>query len=151
MILAVATALALAPCVLPAGQRTVSIGLAAYGHEFGGLGVVAFESEGFTLLVLSPGGTELFSVRQDGAGTTIHAAVAGWEPWLAQVPFERDLRLLSVSESCGVDGGRVRVGVEGCRRWRGRGGPARARQAPDGRWVLVDPRRQYRLSYKEAV
>jgi len=180
MILALSAALATPPpCPLPAGEHVVTLGIASHGHTFGGLGVVDFSGEDWTLTALSPAGPAIFSVVHERGLTTVQSAFPEWTPLLAQLPFDRDLRLLHTptAETCEVvppsptasfaapsapspEPGaskdpappplRGRIVVHGTpRRWRGAPGPARV-TADGDKLVLTDPVRGYTLTVVEA-
>lgn len=151
-LLGAALAAPLPACPPPVEERLYSLGIRVHGHTLGGLAAVAFPAGAdFRLVALSPAGPALFSVQRKGALTTVDAAFPEWRPWLEALPFERDLRLVddARSASCADPGGRIHVRGE-IRRWRGTGGPARARVDADGRWVVHDPLRGYTLTLKEA-
>ena len=131
-------------------DRVYSLGMTVHGHSVGGLAVVSTTPDSFTLVALAPTGPELFSIQRHGEATTIDSPLPEWKPWLARIPFERDLGLVSppLVGSCTTPAGRVHV-RDHRRRWRGAGGPARAAQQADGRWVLHDPWRGYTLTLRE--
>ncbi len=131
-------------------DRVYSLGMAVHGHTVGGLAVVSTTPDSFTLVVLAPAGPELFSIQRHGETTSIDSPLPEWTPWLARLPFERDLALVSPSVlgPCAHPSGRIHV-RDGRRRWHGKDGPARATQEADGRWVLHDPCRGYTLTLKE--
>lgn len=144
-------ALALPLCPAPAAEILISMMIETRGHQLGGLAAVAFDGEDFSLVALSPAGPELFTVQTVRHTTTVTSPFPAWIPWLRHLPFERDLRLIQtpVVESCRTDDGHILV-RNGERRWRGRGGPARAQLDEEGRTVLVDPWRRYTLRVKAA-
>lgn len=138
-------------CTAPTGDRLYTLAISVAGHTLGGLGAVAFGPDSFQLVALSPTGPELFTVARSGDQTTLTAAFPAWEPWLARLPFERDLRLVAPDRAQTCRDGTATVRVDGpVRRWRGRGGPARAELGEDGRWTVTDPRRGYTLTLAEA-
>lgn len=151
LLLLVAGATALPACPDADDDRLYSLAMTIRGHSVGGLAAVSLTADGFTLAALSPAGPELFTVRRAGTTTTVSSPLPEWTPWLERLPFERDLRLVSptITGSCARADGRIRV-VDSGRRWRGHGGPARAAQDAEGRWVLHDPWRGYTLILKEA-
>ena len=104
MILLSAALAAPPPCPLPTGEHVVTLGIASHGHSFGGLGVVDFSGEDWTLTALSPAGPAIFSVVHEAGLTTVQSAFPEWTPLLGQLPFDRDLRLLHTptSETCEV-------------------------------------------------
>lgn len=126
-------------CPAPAIESAeVQLGVRAFGRELGGLGVISLSAERYSLTLLVPTGSELFTVS--GPPSTVVAMVPGWAPWLAKMPVERDLRLVftEVPERCATGGGRVRSKVTETgwvRHWCGEGGAARA--VRDGNLVTV--------------
>lgn len=104
MILLSAALAATPPCPLPTGEHVVTLGIASHGHTFGGLGIVDFSGEDWTLTALSPAGPAIFSVVHEAGLTTVQSAFPEWTPLLAQLPFDRDLRLLHTptTETCEV-------------------------------------------------
>lgn len=151
MILGLATALAALPaCPAPTGEHIVTLGIAAHGHSFGGLGVVDFAGEDWSLTALSPAGPALFTVTHTDGVTTVNSAFPEWSSVLGQLPFARDLVLLHTvtSTSCAVGGSRILVRPDR-RLWRGAPGTARVQEA-GGKAVLTDPLRGYTLTIVEA-
>lgn len=118
-----------------------------------GMAVVVLE-ESFALQGLSPAGTALFTVTDEG----VTAPDEGWAAALERIPFERDMRLVyqwactDASGRCTHDDATIRqtleVGDDATwieRRYRGPSGPATVRLR-DGMAVLEDPRRRYTLT-----
>jgi hypothetical protein len=119
------------PCAASAlAGEVVQLAVESVGRKLGGLGLVTLDGERYSLSLLTPAGTELFTVH--GPPHTVDSAVATWTPILAHLPIERDLRLALTSiegEACRTTSGRVRQRTRSDgwdRRWYGRGGPARA-------------------------
>lgn len=141
--------LARPPCPVPQGDHVYAMAIEAHGLSVAGLAAVSFGDDAFALVALSPAGIELFGVKRTGETTTVDAAFPEWKPWLERLPFERDLTLVAtaVTHSCRADSGSVLLGE--VRRWRGKGGPARA-SAVDDRWTVRDPLRGYTLTLREA-
>lgn len=138
------------PCELPVVDEQVQLGLRAFGQALGGIGLVHLDGEAWSLSLLTPTGLELFTVS--GPPKVVAAGVASWGPWLAKMPVERDLRLVFTpgETDCALEGARLlhRDTDDGwVRRWRGEGGPARARRqgervelaGPGYRLVLIRP------------
>ncbi len=124
----------------------------ARGRAFAGMAVVRIDGPAYSLVAITPGGVELFSVSGDGDQDSVSAPQEDLEAILGRLPFDRDLHLL-YSWSCGptarcrVGGGWIEEGPspEGwLRSWTGPGGPALV-TIEDGRATLEDPRRGYRL------
>jgi hypothetical protein len=131
------------PLEVPA--QAVTVGLQTRGHTLAGTGIVQAEGERWSLTLLSPVGVQLFSIS--GPPRDVLTGLEAWRPWLARLPVQRDLALAlgAASQRCRIAGGRLWIDADGVRRWRGRGGPARA--TVDGtRVTLSDTRRGYHLS-----
>lgn len=124
----------------------------AYGRSFAGLMAAALEGGGVEVSALTPAGTEIFHVSRHGEQVSVRAPDPAWEPWLARLPFDRDLALVFAwhcpSERCQVAGGvlRQRSLDDGAleRSWRGPGGPVSAVIRP-GKASITDPRRGYQV------
>ncbi len=117
-----------------------------------GLAVVRLEDDRAVLQALTPGGVALFTLTWEGGRRRVEAPDDAWADVLERLPFERDLSLVhrwscGGARRCRVGGGRMVERIEDGvveRRWRGPGGPARARI--EGRRAEVrDLRRGYRL------
>ncbi|MFH1469548.1 MAG: hypothetical protein ABIO70_34505 [Pseudomonadota bacterium] len=145
------SACAHAPPVTPLeGRQEVvcQFAIAAHGQRFAGLMAAALTPEGVQVSALTPAGTELFRVSDLGGDTEVSAPDPTWEPWLARLPFRRDLSLVFAwscpAGRCAAGGGVLTEralpegGVE--RSWRGPDGPVVAEIVP-GRAVLTDERR----------
>lgn len=136
-------------CAPPAlDGAVVQVAVESLGRKLGGLGLVTLDEERFSLALLAPGGTELFTVH--GPPHTVDSAVATWTPFLAHLPIERDLRLAFTpadGTGCRATAGRIRQrDAEGGwdRRWYGRGGAARASKRTDG-IIVTESRYALRL------
>jgi hypothetical protein len=129
------------PCEVPViEERVLTVGVRFGAYSLGGMGVVALAPDRWSLTMLSPMGPELFVASAEGVTTPFPE----WSPWLARMPFHRDLLLAFVPGECSVPTGRLRG--ERRRRWRGVGGPARADVEP-GKVRLWDPWRRYELTF----
>lgn len=107
----------------------VQVGVRAFGRELGGLGVISLDPDTYSLTLLVPTGSELFTVS--GPPTAVQAAMPEWAPWLGKMPIERDLRLVftDVPERCKTTGGKLRAKATETgwvRHWCGEGGAAKA-------------------------
>lgn len=124
----------------------------ARGQTFAGMAAVQLQGDAFTLVAITPGGLELFSVRGDADGSTVTAPQADMQAVLEKLPLGRDLHLIYAwgcgsTPACQVGGGRVTEGPgeDGwTRSWKGPGGPAQV-IIGEGRATLSDPRRGYTL------
>lgn len=131
----------------PPVQATRAFLLEGHGMTIGGAAVIAVGDEDWALLGLGPTGTALFTVRSQNGEVTTTAPDEGMASALAKMPLERDLWLLyrwTCAERCRVVNGVLTVAGDEVR-WRGRRGPATIRRI-DGKTILVDPRRGYRLT-----
>ncbi len=134
-------------------ERVCQFAISAHGRSFAGVMAAVLEDGGVEVAALTPAGTELFRVSQQGQDVEVSAPDASWEPWLERLPFQRDLPLVFLwhcpVERCAVEGGvlsqRALPGGGLERRWRGPGGPVTATITP-GRAVIVDPRRGYTVT-----
>lgn len=135
----------LPPCPTPqVVEEVASVGVSALGHRLGGMGVVSLDGDSWSLLLLSPGGLELFSVT--GPPQVVVAALPEWAPWIERMPIGRDLWMVyaEVPEGgCAAPEGELRVRGDRVR-WRGEGGPAVATRG-EGSVEVRDRRRHYRL------
>jgi hypothetical protein len=117
-------------CAPPAVDGAqVQVGVRSFGRELGGLGIVNLGAEAWSLSMLLPTGTELFTAS--GPPTAVVAAVPDWAPWISRMPFERDLRLVftEVDGRCRTTGGKIRsrpTDTGWLRHWCGDGGAAKA-------------------------
>lgn len=151
MLIPLAAALAAPPdCSEPlVPASSVQVGLATHGKQVGGLGVVGFGPEGWSLTLLAPAGFELFTVS--GPPTAVSTGLEAWRPWLERLPVERDLRLAftpTTEGACRAPAGRLRTKTTPngwTRSWCGAGGGATATREGD-RVVLEDRRRGYTLT-----
>jgi len=123
--------------------------LARGDRAIAGLAAVRIDGDAVTLDALSPAGIALFRVEASAEGATVTAPDPAWADVLERIPFRRDLLLIHAWDCpegrCAVAGGTVRQRVEDgalLRRYRGPGGPARAR-IEEGRATLHDPLRGY--------
>lgn len=120
----------IADCPAPAvDSAQVQVGVRAFGRELGGLGVISLDASTYSLTLLVPTGTELFTVS--GPPTSVQAVMPDWAPWLGRMPIERDLRLVftEVTDRCKTTGGKLRTKATDTgwvRHWCGDGGAARA-------------------------
>lgn len=154
MIGVLATSLAWAAppaCATLSGEHIVSLGIAAHGHRFGGLAIIEFEGEDWSLTALSPAGPALFTVQRRGGVSEVWSAFPEWTPWLARLPFDRDLRLLYSGDPPACAWGEAKIVPCGHSRvWRGAPGPARVRTNKAGGRELRDPWRGYTLTVLES-
>ena len=133
--------------VLAPFQGTGAFVIRAGERSFGGAAVVEVSDATYTLLGLTPSGTALFTVRDDGTGLAVTSPDPAMSQVLGRIPVERDLWLLyrlRCDDRCRAEGGTLTV-VDDVLRWRGAGGPATVTR--DGaRSTLVDARRGYTLT-----
>ncbi len=131
----------------PPVETTSAFLLEAFGRKLGGTAVVSVTDADWALLGLGPGGAAVFSVRSAAGAVTATAPDEAMAAALGKMPLERDLWLLyrwQCADRCRTDGGVL--DRDGDRlAWRGRGGPASIVRT-EGRAVLTDPRRGYRLT-----
>lgn len=118
----------------------------------GGMAVVVLDDD-FVLQALSPAGTAIFTVTDEG----VSAPDEGWAAALERIPFERDMLLVyrwsCPTGRCSTEtGGKVTQTTETDdeatwveRSYRGPSGPATVR-IRDGKAVLEDGRRRYTLT-----
>ena len=124
----------------------------ARGQTFAGMAAVQIQGEAYTLVAITPGGLELFSVRGDAETLTVSAPQEDLEAMLERLPLGRDLQLLYAWRcgsvpACAVGGGRLTEAPSETgwtRSWKGPGGPAVV-TVEKGRATLEDPRRGYTL------
>ncbi len=126
--------------------------ISARGQTFAGMAAVQLDGPAYTLVAITPGGLELFSVRGDADTQIVSAPQEDLQGILARLPLGRDLHLLYAwscgsAPKCSAGGGTVTEGaVDGVwtRTWKGPGGPATV-VVEAGRATLEDPRRGYTL------
>ncbi len=124
----------------------------ARGRTFAGMAVVRIDGPSYSLVAITPGGVELFSVSGDEDAHVVSAPQEDLKSVLERLPLGRDLHLLyawscGAADACRVGGGRIEEGPspEGwLRSWSGPSGPALVR-IEEGRATLEDPRRGYTL------
>ena len=134
--------------VLPV-EQVAGFKIEVLGTTIAGTGVFAEEGEGLVFQALTPAGTALFTVRDEGGQEPeVTAPSEEMEEMLARIPWHRDLSLLfrwdCPQGRCTVETGRV-VQTSDTRRYRGEGGPATVTLTEE-RLELWDPRRRYRLT-----
>ncbi len=153
------TALLLAACAgLPVAVEAPPVevlhqfAIQARGQTFAGMAAVQLQGDAYTLIAITPGGLELFSVRGDAETLTVSAPQEDLKAMLERLPLGRDLHLLyawscGTAPACVVGGGRLTEGATEAgwmRTWKGPGGPAVV-TVENGRATLEDPRRGYTL------
>ena len=139
----------LPPCAPLSGEHIVTLGITAHGHSFGGLGIVEFREPDWTFTALSPAGPAMFTIQHIAGETQVWSAFPEWTPWLAAMPFDRDLRLIHSEDRSTCSAGTGRLVVRPDRQLRrGAPGPARVVVREDGARVLTDSWRGYTLTMK---
>jgi hypothetical protein len=143
------------PAAAPAARQEVVCAFAidARGRTLAGLMAAVLTPDGVEVSALTPTGLELFRVSSHGGVAQVAAPDPAWEPWLARLPFERDLPLVFAwscpAGRCAAGGGVLRERAlpgGGVRRaWRGPEGPVVAEIVP-GQAVLRDPRRGFTVT-----
>ncbi len=134
-------------------ERVCQFAIQARGQTFAGMMAAVLEGGGVEVAALTPAGTELFRVSRAGERVEVRAPEPAWEPWLARLPFDRDLHLVFLwdcpQERCAVAEGVLMQralddgGVQ--RTWKGPGGPVSAMIHP-GKAVITDARRGYTVT-----
>jgi hypothetical protein len=135
-------------CDYPAITATPLVSIALGDRVLAGPAIITLDNDTFRFMLLSPAGTEIFSVEGTGKNTRIHAPEA-WKKYLKRLPIERDLRLFFASEPCKTARGRI-TEQESSLVYRGCYGPADVFKDANS-WILTDPRRDYTLTMVGAV
>lgn len=143
------------PAVTPERVEVVDqFAVRTRGMTLAGQVVAVLTPEAVEARALSPAGTSLFTWRADADGREVHAPDPSWEPWLARMPLDRDLRLVHAwrcpeARRCRAGGGTLRqeAGGDGTLELRWRRGLRRVRATVQpGRATVSAPGYEVRLA-----